>query len=213
LQYIYSRSIFGLYGDAQSLVLNTLTPHRMPAGAQQPTAAQSATQSSSGPSNLAGFHGDEKVIGYFVLGSTGGGSPILSAGAGTGQLSPEGVPITSGLARLEGERAAIGYAIETSSTGSLVARIIAPEVQSIAFRYFDGSAWATSWSGATAQALPQAVEIVINVGGADPYGARTKAAEEQAPRVYRHVVAITTAAAPVPIAEQNINSTTTNMSQ
>jgi hypothetical protein len=154
-----------------------------------------------------------KVISYFVLGE--GASPILPANAGSGQLTPEGKVMTSGLARLEGDRNAIGYAMETSSTSSLAARIIAPEVQSIALRYFDGSSssWVTSWSGATAQALPQAVEIVINIGSSDPYGARTQAARDQAPRAYRHVVAITTSASPQLISEQTINSTSANMSQ
>jgi hypothetical protein len=201
--------VFGLYGDSQSLVLNTLTPHRLPLSLQQQTAAQSANQTSSAPST---FHGDMKVVGYFLIGGSGGGSPILSAGA-SGQTSADGTAITSGLARLEGDRTAIGYAMETSSTGSLNARIIAPEVQAIQFRYFDGSAWNSSYSGATAQALPQAVEIMISVGSADPYGGRTEASHDQPARTYRHVVAITTAASPVPIAQQNINSTITNMSQ
>jgi hypothetical protein len=211
LQYVYSRAVFGLYGDGDSLVLDTLTPHRLPLSALQQTGAQASSQSNDSPSNLAGVHGDMKVIGYFVLGE--GMSPILPASAGSGQLTPEGKVMSSGLARLEGERTAIGYAMETSSTSSLAARIIAPEVQSIAFRYFDGSNWVTSWSGATAQALPQAVEIVITVGSSDPYNARTQAARDQAPRTYRHVVAITTAAAPQLISEQTINSTTANMSQ
>jgi hypothetical protein len=211
LQYVYSRSVFGLYGDGDSLVLDTLTPHRLPLSALQQTGAQASSQSNDSPSNLAGVHGDMKVVGYFVLGE--GTSPILPTSAGSGQLTPEGKVMSSGLARLEGERTAIGYAMETSSTSSLNARIIAPEVQSIAFRYFDGSNWVSSWSGATAQALPQAVEIVITVGSSDPYNARTQAARDQAARTYRHVVAITTAAAPQLISEQTINSTTANMSQ
>jgi type II secretory pathway component PulJ len=212
LQYAYSRAIFGLYGNEDSLVLDTLSPKRLPP-AQVQSGAQAASQSNSAPSNPVGMHGDMKVISYFVLGE--GASPILPANAGSGQLTPEGKVMTSGLARLEGDRNAIGYAMETSSTSSLAARIIAPEVQSIALRYFDGSSssWVTSWSGATAQALPQAVEIVINIGSSDPYGARTQAARDQAPRAYRHVVAITTSASPQLISEQTINSTSANMSQ
>ncbi len=119
LQYVYSRSVFGLYGDANSLVLNTLTPHPLPLAAQQQTGAQSASQTSSaGPSQIAGVHGDMKVVAYFVLG--GPQSPILAAG-GSGQMTPDGKEITAGLARVEGERTAIGYAIETGSTSSLCA--------------------------------------------------------------------------------------------
>jgi hypothetical protein len=210
LQYVYSRSVFGLYGDGSSLVLNTLTPHPLPLEAQQQTGAQSATQASSSTANLPGVHGDMKVVAYCVIG--GPQSAILPFGA-AGQSTPEGKAITSGLARLEGERMAIGYSIENGSSSSLSARILAPEVQSVEFRYFDGSSWAGTWSGATTQALPTAVEITIAIGGNDPYGARTQAGQEQAARTYRHVVAITTAASPQPIAQQTINSTTANMSQ
>jgi hypothetical protein len=211
LQYVYSRSVFGLYGDANSLVLNTLTPHPLPLAAQQQTGAQSASQTSSaGPSQIAGVHGDMKVVAYFVLG--GPQSPILAAG-GSGQMTPDGKEITAGLARVEGERTAIGYAIETGSTSSLRARVVAPEIESIGFRYFDGTTWQTSWSGATLQSLPQAVEITISVGKNDPYNARTQASQDQASRSYRHVVAITSSAAPQPISQQTINSTVTNMSQ
>ncbi len=211
LQYVYSRSVFGLYGDASSLVLNTLTPHPLPLTAQQQTGAQSSSQTSSaGPSQIAGVHGDMKVVAYFVLG--GPQSPILAAG-GSGQMTPDGKEITAGLARVEGERTAIGYAIETGSTSSLRARVVAPEIESIGFRYFDGTTWQTSWSGATLQSLPQAVEITISVGKNDPYNARTQASQDQASRSYRHVVAITSSAAPQPISQQTINSTVTNMSQ
>ncbi|HEV7998314.1 MAG TPA: type II secretion system protein GspJ [Planctomycetaceae bacterium] len=206
--------MFGLFGDGASLVLDTLTPHRMPLLTQAPigTGSQSSGQSNTDPSNLAGIHGDMKVISYFVLGE--GTSSILPTGAGSGQLTPEGKAMTSGLARLEGDRTAIGYAMETSSTSSMSARILAPEVQSVAFRYFDGTNWVQSWSGATAQALPTAVEIVITVNGAnDPYGARTQADRERPPRTYRHVVAITSTAPPQLISEQTINSTAANMSQ
>jgi hypothetical protein len=211
LQYVYSRSVFGLYGDANSLVLNTLTPHPLPLAAQQQTGAQSSSQTSSaGPSQIAGVHGDMKVVAYFVLG--GPQSPILAAG-GSGQMTPDGKEITAGLARVEGERTAIGYAIETGSTSSVRARVVAPEIESIGFRYFDGTTWQTSWSGATLQSLPQAVEITISVGKNDPYNARTQASQDQASRSYRHVVAITSSAAPQPISQQTINSTVTNMSQ
>ncbi len=211
LQYVYSRSVFGLYGDANSLVLNTLTPHPLPLAAQQQTGAQSASQTSSaGPSQISGVHGDMKVVAYFVLG--GPQSPILAAG-GSGQMTPDGKEITAGLARVEGERTAIGYAIETGSTSSLRARVVAPEIESIGFRYFDGTTWQTSWSGATLQSLPQAVEITISVGKNDPYNARTQASQDQPSRSYRHVVAITSSAAPQPISQQTINSTVTNMTQ
>jgi hypothetical protein len=203
--------VFGLYGDGDSLVLDTLTPHALPLMAQT-SSGSSGSQSNTNASSLIGAHGDMKVITYFVVGE--GTSSILRTSAGSGQMTPEGKVMTSGLARLEGDRTTIGYAMETSTTSSLSARIIAPEVQSIAFRYFDGTNWAATWSAATTQSLPTAVEIVITVGGtSDPYGARTQAGLQQPSRTYRHVVAITTTAPPQLISEQTINSTAVNMSQ
>jgi hypothetical protein len=75
--------------------------------------------------------------------------------------------------------------------------VIAEEVQSVAFRYFDGTAWQNSWDGTqvtsgngTPLGPPQAVEITLTVTipGVQPVDG-----ENPNVKTYRHVVAIPTA--------------------
>jgi hypothetical protein len=71
--------------------------------------------------------------------------------------------------------------------------VIAPEVRSLTFSYFDGSNWQDSWDGTTAgsdgvtpMGPPMAVAVVL---GIVPPGA----AGDAAVKTYRHVIPITTA--------------------
>jgi hypothetical protein len=195
LQSVYSQTVFGLYGDQRSLVLNTLCVHRPTSIPSDPNAAQP----------LNAIHGDLKTVAYFVVGSTGG---VSSAPAG-GQSTPGAA--TSGLARLEGDHLAIGYAMQQATTLTSAARVIAPEVTMITFRYFDGTQWLPSWDSSYLQALPKAVECTIAVAAPNTGGSGSLpslAAQSQA-RLYRHVVAISTMAPPVPISELTTTTGTT----
>ena len=84
------------------------------------------------------------------------------------------------------------------------ARVIAPEVASIAFRYFDGSAWQTSWDAAYLQALPKAIECTIT---SDRLRQRLQRCppprrpRKSNARVYRQVIAISSMAQPVPVSQ------------
>lgn len=195
LQSVYSQTVFGLYGDQRSLVLNTLCVHPPTSIPSDPNAAQP----------LDAIHGDLKTVAYFVVGSTGG---VSSAPAG-GQSTPG--TATSGLARLEGDHLAIGYAMQQATTLTSAARVIAPEVTMITFRYFDGTQWLPSWDSSYLQALPKAVECTIAVAAPNTGGSGSLpnlAAQSQA-RLYRHVVAISTMAPPVPISELTTTTGTT----
>ncbi len=75
--------------------------------------------------------------------------------------------------------------------------VIAEEVQSVAFRYFDGTYWQDSWDGTQANGPsnspigpPLAVEITLTI--AIP-GAQAQAEDNAGVKTYRHVVAIPTA--------------------
>jgi hypothetical protein len=75
--------------------------------------------------------------------------------------------------------------------------VIAEEVQSVTFRYFDGSSWQDSWDGTQTDATsgapkgpPQAVEITV---GILPPGSDASSVDNSNLRTYRHVVAIPTA--------------------
>ena len=48
------------------------------------------------------------------------------------------------------------------SSMSSGAQLLAPEVASIQFEYFDGVSWGTSWDSATSNSLPNAVRITID---------------------------------------------------
>jgi hypothetical protein len=182
LQNVYAQTVFGLLGDQKSLMLNTLCAHRSTDIVSAPNTAQP----------LSAIHGDLKTVGYFVT----------AAGQASGKTTTGGA--TSGLARLEGDHVAIGYAMQQSASSlTSGARVIAPEVAMIGFRYFDGTQWLTTWDASYLQALPAAVEITISVRVSDPNGstAATNAATPTETRQYRHVVAISTMAQPMPINE------------
>jgi hypothetical protein len=93
----------------------------------------------------------------------------------------------------------------------------------ISFRYFDGTQWLPTWDASYLQALPQAVEITIAVRASDattsgaalnstppiptapiptaPSSVALSSTANAQFRQYRHVVAISTAAAPITINE------------
>jgi len=75
--------------------------------------------------------------------------------------------------------------------------VIAEEVQSVTFRYFDGTAWQDSWDGTQASSgsgspmgPPLAVEITLVV--ATP-SLQSQTGDTSNLKTYRHVVAIPTA--------------------
>jgi len=185
LDTIFSGSVFGLYGDARMLVINTLRPHRPAIVMQQQVATQPA---------LAGIHGDFKTVAYFLWSDGAGNSAVISSS----QPGDSPTAAHSGLARLEGDRMAISYAMEKSSSLGMATSIVAPEVATLSFRYFDGYSWYPSWDGATLQALPQAVEIVIGVRVSNTGSPQQNAAGPTLAqiRTYRHVVPLYAAAAP-----------------
>jgi type II secretory pathway component PulJ len=188
LDSVYSRNVFGLYGDARTLVLNTLIPHRL-------TPTQSGSTTPTQPL-LSNVHGDLKIVAYFMTGAgTAAASVPTSGQSGTG-----GVVATSGLARLEGDRVAVSYAMEQSSMLTSSARILAPEVTAVNFRYFDGLTWQISWDGSGMQLLPNAIEIMISVRSAATVGSSVSPTNPASSviRVYRHVVPISTAPPPQP---------------
>jgi prepilin-type N-terminal cleavage/methylation domain-containing protein len=108
-----------------------------------------------------------------------------------------GAPL--GLARQEVKQATSDDALITAPPDipDEVTFVIAEEVQSVAFRYFDGTAWQTTWDGTQVNSAngtpvgpPQAVEITLSI---TTPGAHTQAGDNSNVKTYRHVVAIPTA--------------------
>lgn len=124
----------------------------------------------------AGRTSDLQSVAYFVTGQGGGTLQSLSS--------------QPGLARMAGDRLLMQMADQQGNTSMMSAntKILAPEVTSITFYYFDGTSWLTSWDSTSLAGLPKAVEVVIELapmqGGTLKSGTLT-AAEAT---VYRLVV-------------------------
>lgn len=100
----------------------------------------------------------------------------------------------AGLCRLEA-RLITGEEATTPDlpSGDVAAYVLAPEVQSLEFSYFDGSSWADSWDstapgadGTTPIGSPRAIAVRVGVAS----NGRTGSDEL---KYYRHVVAVPTA--------------------
>jgi hypothetical protein len=164
----------GLQGDANSLMLFTT---RLPRELD-PTAG---TTTMTAPPVVS----DLRRVTYWLAG---------------GSSSPRG------LARQEVKIATADDALATPPTESLddPSLLIAEEVRSLEFRYFDGSAWQESWDGTATGSNgapigpPLAVEIKIGIApprGKSQSGMSATDVPEQL-KYYRHVVAIPTANGP-----------------
>ncbi len=181
----YSKEVVGVLGDPQSLVLTVARPTRSNAGIL--AVDELATTS------------DLKSISYFLVqqGADGLRGIVAEQLAQTGtSLSANGQP--GGLARLEGDRLAISKADTTSNLETLAQRtkVLAPEVNYLQFRYFDGLLWYETWDSTT-DGLPRAVEITIGFPPAEDAAEVTKSSTygstaNLSTDLYRLVVAIPT---------------------
>jgi hypothetical protein len=188
-------SVTGLYGSQDQLQVDV---SRLPRVDQyDPSLAGSAAQ--------ATVPCDVKTVAYYLR--TGGETPTATAGTGSSAASN-----SPGLVRRELGRAVASYAAlngggDSSDTG----QVLAPEVNRLEFRYFDGTEWATEWDSSLRNGLPMAVEIIIGIdpnAGADPHTGDTpvawNAAEPDPPETtYRLVVRL-------PMAEPTSTSTSTS---
>lgn len=145
----------GLIGDAFKLTLHINRPAR-----------DSSYQTLASAGGLDVRTSDLQSITYFLAANSGSG---LEGAVGKLALQESGLPMTTsgpqGLARLAGDRMAIEQADLEADLDTLAAtaRVLAPEVVSLQFRYFDGLSWQTEWDSVAAQRLPNAVEITIGL--------------------------------------------------
>lgn len=93
---------------------------------------------------------DLQAVAYFVAGQ-GGGTLAGSVNGG-------------GLARMAGDRLLMQMSGQ-QSTASLLAQaeLLAPEVRSLSFSYYDGTTWTTTWDSAAQSGLPKAVEVILEL--------------------------------------------------
>ena len=161
------RSI-GLIGDAVTLTLHADLPGRN-LDYVSPQLGPSATDRT----------GDLRAVTWFV--SEGNLVPGSDAG---------------GLARAELNRAGLtdAEAAEAAGDPALLAdaaRVLAPEITQVGFRYFDGAAWLEEWDSVTIGALPLAVEVTLAVDAdGPPEQFRIVNTPNRRPAVFRFVVAM-----------------------
>ena len=147
----YSTQKTGLYGDSQSLILHVSLPSRAP--------SLGAASGAAATENSAGYVGsDMQSIAYFLAGSSSTMAQQLSGSL----TSPLGQ--STGLARLQGDRMAMQAADASGDLTSMAAgaKLLAPEVASVQFEYFDGVTWTTTWDSGTSNSIPNAIRITID---------------------------------------------------
>ncbi|MFO0896297.1 MAG: prepilin-type N-terminal cleavage/methylation domain-containing protein [Pirellulales bacterium] len=148
--------ITGLYGTAYSLQFDLARVPRvdewtvMPAG----PAASLATLTQPGLDRTS----EVKTVAYMLLTGSPLGGTMPASTTGLGQTA-------TGLVRTERDRATAAYARSgaTLNVSSGKQELLAPEVTSLAFRYFDGTSWYTAWDSTQMQGIPTAVEIQLGI--------------------------------------------------
>jgi hypothetical protein len=133
--------------------------------------------------NLEDIPSDLKTVAYFVqdADTIGGVQDQLES---VGDSSPNsGGTVNGGLIRRSLDRSATTYAASTSGLTTLgqSGDLLAPEVSSISFQYYDGTSWLTYWNSDDQGQLPYAVKVQLTMADASSI-------EEGATRVFSHVV-------------------------
>ncbi len=149
----------GLFGNPHELQVDTSRLPRVDQYHQVLIGAEGAE---------ASIPSDVKTVAYFLQFETRDGGPVLPGTAGEA---------TGGLARREWDRAVTAWAAQQGGLelADSAGRVLAPEVDFLEFRYFDGLQWLGEWDSLQLGGLPIAVEITI---GIDPmYGVDRDSAE------------------------------------
>jgi type II secretory pathway component PulJ len=183
-------SSVGLIGDAHKLTLHVSRPARDMAYASLQSGAILTDRTS-----------DLQSITWYLANASGSGLE-----GETGQLAQQGQVLSTmdtgpqGLARLAGDKMAIDHADAESDVSALAAaaKVLAPEVISVEFRYFDGVTWQVEWDSVAAQRLPNAVEITLGLKQmisdeqrlANQFNAAARASMDQPVEYRRHVVSL-----------------------
>lgn len=156
---------------------------------------------SSSPGVMADVPSDMKTVTYYIQppGTTGGVTDplqsILPPNSGLANVA------AGGLVRRQLDRAATNFASTSGNISGLLlsGELIASEVVSIGFEYFDGTVWQISWNSDSAQAMPRAVRITLTMRDPTAMAVDDVAAltgEGVGTRVFKHVVMLPAAINP-----------------
>ena len=162
----------------------------------------------SGDDEFVLLESEQRSVTWFLADLGGGELEGLSASrfvddyaiAAAGMLSNSSAldgPL--GLARSEVDRLAgtIDASAENESALAEVAEFLAPEINSLNFRYFDGIDWQDEWDSQALGAIPLAIEIIIGFVPPIPDDPLQAVAPDAIPTTYRFVVALPVAEAVV----------------
>ncbi|MDX1926953.1 MAG: prepilin-type N-terminal cleavage/methylation domain-containing protein [Pirellulaceae bacterium] len=144
----------GIYGSQYDL---TLDVSRLP----RPDEYFPAPGAISSPT-LTDVPGDIKNVSYFIQTPNAMGVQDTLEAFNDGAIATSGM--SSGLVRRQLDRAILAYAEEMADASRLMrtGELIAPEVVSLEFAYFDGVQWTYTWDSST-QALPWLVQITLGI--------------------------------------------------
>lgn len=147
----------GIYGSQYEL---TLDVSRLPR-ADEYFPAQGSLMSPT----LTDVPGDIKNVSYFIQtpGAMGVQDSMDAFNDGTTVTSG----MSSGLVRRQLDRAILAYAEEMADSSRLMrtGELIAPEVVSLEFAYYDGTQWTYTWDSST-QSLPWLIQITLGIQSA-----------------------------------------------
>ncbi len=117
---------------------------------------------------------------------------LSTADSSSGDNSSQAA-VGEGLVRSRGDRSVL-RTLNASSGDSILPgpmELLAPEIEQVGFRFFDGLAWYEEWDSSTIGALPRAVEISIGFRAPlDDTGYLGNAVVNAATKSFRMVVAI-----------------------
>ncbi len=150
-------SVPGLFGNQYELQVDVSHLPRV----DQYEAALAAMAQGATPDIVS----DVKTVAYFLQADE---SQAVSTG-----LADTPMAIGSGLVRRQMDRAMTSFASQSGTLDPSAGggSLLAPEVNYLEFRYFDGLEWQVEWDSEALGGLPVAVEITIGIdptGGQDP---------------------------------------------
>jgi type II secretory pathway pseudopilin PulG len=135
----------------------------------------------------ADTNSDLKTVAYFLTSAS--NPATVDPNAPIIRTDPDGI----GLARSMGDRSVL-RTLNSSSSDSILpgpTEVLAPEINGLKFRYFDGLTWYEEWDSTVSGSLPRAVEIAISYENAvDDGGDIGTSVVSSASKQARFVVAI-----------------------
>ncbi|KAA0134502.1 prepilin-type N-terminal cleavage/methylation domain-containing protein [Gimesia chilikensis] len=147
----YTSGNIGVYGDSQSLVLHTSRPARQPL----------LLSSNSGATSAQNVRSDLLSVSYFLAVAGAGG--LQGAAGDQFRNTSGGGEDVQGVARLEGDRLSMSMADQAADLEQMASQseLLAPEISSLQFQYFDGTDWLELWDSTEYGTVPQAIRVTI----------------------------------------------------